>query len=394
MTRFPARHKVPEFTTFASLLRMTTKYGFSDVREGLVEDLKRAYPTKREDPRTEKVLGEDIFGSPKPHPNAVLNLFLEQNIKFALPLATYRAALGGCRPSSGQTSVDLGTGGAPEPQRKKLQSLPRSKPFEEEHEVNGGSAGLSINKSGPVVMGPSSVWAGKKDAAKRDSTLNRVNSSSNMFMMLGRDAEATPETGSKPSRPSSRRTSVHLGGGGAPERQRKKLRLLPRSRPLEEERKINGGSADYSEDEGGDDAPPTMSEAEANKKIVEDIKELFSIRNIDESENYFAKLPSEHHHLLVDKMVSKAIESKEADGQLVADVFARVVEKKLCSASAFEEGFSPVAELLDDIAIDTPKVFQIMATMMKGARLDKDEKRRTRLAEKSMDSDKLLELLA
>jgi len=74
---------------------MATKYGFSDVREGLVEDLKGAYPTEWEDFETAKVLGEDIFGSPKPHPNAVLNLLLEQRIKFALPFATYRAALGG-----------------------------------------------------------------------------------------------------------------------------------------------------------------------------------------------------------------------------------------------------------------------------------------------------------
>ena len=136
-----------------------------------------------------------------------------------------------------------------------------------------------------------------------------------------------------------------------------------------------------------------MSEAEANKKIAEDIKEFFSVRNIDESEEYFSKLPSEHHHRLVDKIVSKAIESKEADGKLVADAFARAVEKNLCSISAFEEGFLPVAELLDDIAIDAPKAFQIMATMMKGAGLDKDEERRTGIAQKSMDSDKLLELL-
>jgi len=249
-----------------------------------------------------------------------------------------------------------------------------------------------INKSGPVVMGPSSVWAGKKDGAKRDSTLTRVNSSSNMFMMLGRDAEAMPETGSKPSRPSSRRTSVDLG---TPEPQRRKLQLLPRSKPVEEENKINGGSSDHSEDEGGDDVPQAMSVAEANKKIAEDIKEFFSVvRSIDESEHYFTNLPSEHHHLLVDKMVSKAIESKEADGKLVADAFARAVEKNLCSISAFEEGFLPVAELLDDIAIDAPKAFQIMAIMMKGAGLDKDEERRTKIAQKSMDSDKLVELLA
>ena len=74
---------------------MTTKYGFSDIREGLVEDLKVAYPTKWEDFETAKVLGEDVFGSPKPHPNAVLNLFLEQRVKFALPFAAYRATVGG-----------------------------------------------------------------------------------------------------------------------------------------------------------------------------------------------------------------------------------------------------------------------------------------------------------
>ena len=89
------RHKVPEFTTFASLLRMATKYGFSDVREALVEDLNGAYPTKWDCFEAARVLGEAVFGSPKPHPNVVLNLFLEQNIKFALPFAAYRATLGG-----------------------------------------------------------------------------------------------------------------------------------------------------------------------------------------------------------------------------------------------------------------------------------------------------------
>lgn len=252
-----------------------------------------------------------------------------------------------------------------------------------------------IDKSGPVVMGPSSVWAGRKDAAKRDSTLTRVNSSSNMFMMLGRDGEAMPETGSKPSRPSSRRTSVDLGSVGAAEpQQRRKLQLLPRSKPVEEENKVNGCSSDHSEDEGSDEAPQTMSEDEAYKKIAEDIKEFFAVRNVDESEEYFTKLPQEHHHRLIDKMVSKAIESKEADGKLVADAFSRAIEKKLTSISAFEEGFSPIAELLDDIAIDAPKAFHIMAIMMKGAGLDKDEERRTRIAQKSMDSDKLVELLS
>ena len=89
---------MPGFAVFASLLRMTTKYGFPDVREGLIEDLKGAYPTKWEDFETAETVGEDVFGSPRPHPNAVLNLFLEQGITFASPFAAYRAGLGG--PSS------------------------------------------------------------------------------------------------------------------------------------------------------------------------------------------------------------------------------------------------------------------------------------------------------
>ena len=95
MARFPARHEVPKFSVFASLLRMTTKYGFSDVRDQLVKDLKGAYPTKWEAYQVAEVLGEDVFGSPLPHPNAVLNLFMAQSVRFAIPFATYRASIGG-----------------------------------------------------------------------------------------------------------------------------------------------------------------------------------------------------------------------------------------------------------------------------------------------------------
>ena len=74
---------------------MATKYGFSSVRDQLVEDLRVAYPTKWEDFQGAKVLGEDVFGSPKPHPNAVLNLFEVVNVRVAIPFAAYRASIGG-----------------------------------------------------------------------------------------------------------------------------------------------------------------------------------------------------------------------------------------------------------------------------------------------------------
>ena len=74
---------------------MTTKYGFSEVRDQLLKGMRGAYPTKLEDFQSAKVLGEDVFGSPKPHPNAVLNLFEAQNVRFAVPFAAYRASIGG-----------------------------------------------------------------------------------------------------------------------------------------------------------------------------------------------------------------------------------------------------------------------------------------------------------
>ena len=65
-----------------------------------------------------------------------------------------------------------------------------------------------------------------------------------------------------------------------------------------------------------------MTEAEATTRI-KDSKEFFRVRELDEAEVYFTKLPSEHWH----KLVSTAIESKAADAQLVADLFTRAVSR-------------------------------------------------------------------
>ena len=75
-------------------------------------------------------------------------------------------------------------------------------------------------------------------------------------------------------------------------------------------------------------------------------------------------------------------------------MFARAIEKRLCSIETFEKGFLLAAKVLDEIAIDDSKAPQIMATMMKGAGLDKDLERRARIVQKLTNSGKLLELLA
>ncbi|KAF8622721.1 hypothetical protein AX15_006812 [Amanita polypyramis BW_CC] len=225
-----------------------------------------------------------------------------------------------------------------------------------------------ISKAQQVTtFGPSSVFAGKKDM-KREP-LSRTNSSSNMFSMLqNSDAQ---DANKEPS-------------------QRRKIMLQPRTKPLEEPIRPAEGSVTPSEEGTSGLADVTDEAAEA--KIVEDVKEFFNVRNLEEAEVYFTALAAQHHHRLVNKLVTSAVESKEPDAQLVADLFVRAKSKGLCFPDAFEEGFSPTAEIIEDIAIDAPKAWTLFAIMVRGA--DLDEEHQTRLASKSTDSDKLFGLLS
>ena len=90
--RFPERNKVPDFRTFSSLLRITTKYEMPTVRSQLIEVVRDAYPETFDGVMPTKTLGENVFDGPTPHPNEVLNLFVQQKLASALPMAYYMAA--------------------------------------------------------------------------------------------------------------------------------------------------------------------------------------------------------------------------------------------------------------------------------------------------------------
>ena len=253
-----------------------------------------------------------------------------------------------------------------------------------------------ISKAQPMTFGPGSVFAGKKGAESKRESISRTSSSSNMFSMLSQNTEAGADTTAKGeafTQIIGRHHTNYLNtSGAAPEPvQRKRLVLQPRSKPVEDA-EAAPSNVESEVNSSEDEASPEMSDEDAKKKIAEDSKEFFGVRNLDEAEVYFSALPGQHHHNLVDKLVSTAVESKEADAQLVADFFSRAVSKELCSPAEFEEGFAPIAEIIDDIAIDAPKAFQLFAMMIKGA--DFDEERRSRVASKSIDSDKLLALLS
>ena len=63
-----------------------------DLRAQLLETIRGAYPEKFEGLDPSETLGENAFDAPKPHPGAVLNLFIQQKITSALPMAYYMAA--------------------------------------------------------------------------------------------------------------------------------------------------------------------------------------------------------------------------------------------------------------------------------------------------------------
>ena len=89
--RFPERNEVPDFSTFSSLLRITSKYEMPAIRSQILEVVRDAYPKTFEGLSPSKPLGEKVFSGRTPHPNEVLNLFVQQGLTSALPMAFYMA---------------------------------------------------------------------------------------------------------------------------------------------------------------------------------------------------------------------------------------------------------------------------------------------------------------
>ena len=152
---------------------------------------------------------------------------------------------------------------------------------------------------------------------------------------------------------------------------RKKLQLLPRSVGVPV-----AGPVDSNEDfplEVTVEEPeplPSMSESQAKAKIEEDVRELFQIRDLTEGIAYFESLPGEYRHLLVDKLVSK-MDAREFDVTFTEKLFARVVGAGACNEETFEQGFAPTMESLEDISVDVPTAYAVMARLLLAAKLSR-----------------------
>ncbi|KAG8971717.1 hypothetical protein FRB90_010421 [Tulasnella sp. 427] len=237
--------------------------------------------------------------------------------------------------------------------------------------------------AGPLkTMGPSSVF--KKVDRGRDtpppsapSTISRATSGSNMFSLLGAggaDAVDTMPKRTPSGRGTTRKPSVDQVPQVAPDTPlRRKLQLLPRSVTAGEDGGVGDDKPESDEEQAPAAAPvKTYTDQQAKAKVEEDIKEFFNVRDVSEGEKSFAELPEEHKSKLVDKFASRALDSKDADVKLVADVFEKAATSKSCSPAAFEDGLAGIIEFLDDTATDVPQAYTIMAKLLRGTKLPQE----------------------
>ncbi|KIJ38678.1 hypothetical protein M422DRAFT_60796 [Sphaerobolus stellatus SS14] len=224
----------------------------------------------------------------------------------------------------------------------------------------------------PLTFGPSSVFAVKsKDATKgREGSVSRTASTSNMFAMLNSEAAAEPPASGKSGRPPSRKASADFTQTGITEPpQRRKLNLLPRSKP-------DGSSSQApSELPSEDEEEPSLTADQAKAKINENAKEFWAIRDLDEAEHYFIGLPQAFRGGFIDKLVGTALERKDVDAALLGQLFGRAHEKGICKDDVLEGGFLLNIEFIADIAIDVPAAYKLMAIMLKGSQLPKAKDR-------------------
>lgn len=136
-----------------------------------------------------------------------------------------------------------------------------------------------------------------------------------------------------------------------PAPQRKKLNLKPRTKPIpgEGEGDSEGegeqsGEEDEAEAEAGD-AKPAMSKEDAKTKIATDLKELWGekdtggTRSVDDIVEYYRALPSEHQHLLSEKLAEDVFRiAKLRDAEVVAKGWAAALKAEAVSADDLKKG--------------------------------------------------------
>lgn len=115
-------------------------------------------------------------------------------------------------------------------------------------------------------------------------------------------------------------------------------------------------------------AVKTPADLQAETSTVVNVQEFWNCRSIEEGKHYFAVTAPEHRHLLVSKLASSALDKKENDVKLVAELFSSVAGET-CPEESFEAGLAGIVVTVDDLAVDVPKAYSFFALLLRGSKL-------------------------
>lgn len=225
--------------------------------------------------------------------------------------------------------------------------------------LSGFGKGLDRTGSGrPLSVGPQSVFAKKNQKSDDGSNPpSRTASSQNIFSLLSSTNEASGET---------------VGQTEDATSSRPKLNLAKRTKPLPSQ---DGAGDDKKEDEeeGDKDVEEDLTDAQAVKKIDNDIKEFMEVKDIDEGLDALEALPPKRRAEFIAKIVDAAFNKTDKDVDLVGNLFEAAREKGLLDDDMVQEGLKEQVEYLDDLAIDVPAAFKYMAIIVVSSGLPEEK---------------------
>lgn len=229
-------------------------------------------------------------------------------------------------------------------------------------------------------MGPNNVFAKKQAKTSEDGSKppSRTSSSANMFEMLaGAQAQQAAQAAGGSGAGAG---GAGAAGGDAAPAERPKLKLAPRTKPVdggdddEEEEDEEAGEGEGEGDATSADAPSAMDDETASRKITNDIKEFLEIRDVNEGTLAMKSLPASRRPEFIGKMSETAVNKKEDDVRTVGKLFASARRDSLVDDAGFVEGFKAAGiEMLDDISIDVPGVYKFMAVLVVASGLPEGE---------------------
>ncbi|KAL1918217.1 uncharacterized protein VTP21DRAFT_3483 [Calcarisporiella thermophila] len=252
----------------------------------------------------------------------------------------------------------------------------------------GGSS--SVRKAGDL----GSFGRTERSKIQRSNLNLGPGSSSNVFASLSASKsvkspsmEAPPKKGengkpssgssSSPQIGTSNMFSALLAEGGSSERQanvegevtpsppteRKKLNILPRTKPLPEQQPASDAATAPSDTK--------LTQEEAEKKIKNALEEFWSVRNVEELIYCIKELDDAAFHVeLLTSLVNSAVERKKEDVELTCKVLRQALSSDAVALDSVHKALAGLVEMIDDLSIDVPAAYSYVGQFLVASQVD------------------------